>query len=178
MRIGRRAGAEEAQRRLSPNDVRGAGRQQDRIARPDFAPVAVHLDLTAPIEDEIDLLSPLVMMALGGLSRRQPGLGQALVLHRRVGPVEDAANDRAVGRGERCLGFQIANFHLGENEERTVGKSEEIKKEEGGRMSGATGVSDIDEKLYRSEIPELTPRTPFEGRNERVTSVDLVGERE
>ena len=82
VRIGRRAGAEEAQRRLGPNDVRGAGRQQDRIARPDFAPVAVHLDLSTPIEDEINLLSLLVMMALCGLSRRQRGLGQALVLHR------------------------------------------------------------------------------------------------
>ena len=84
VRVGRGAAAKEAKRRLRPDGVPGAGREEDGVARDDCARFAVDFHGPTPVEDEVDLFGALVVMPLGGLAGRQAGFGQALVLHGRL----------------------------------------------------------------------------------------------
>ena len=111
MRVRRGAGAEEAERRLRMDGVPGARREKDGVAWENGARLAVDVYGSMPVEDEVDLFSALMVMPLGEVAGGQAGFGQALVLHGRIGPVENAANGGAIRGGEGRLSIQIANFH-------------------------------------------------------------------
>jgi hypothetical protein len=76
---------------------------QDGIAGADVAGITVDLHGSLPFEDEVELFAELVVVALGRLADGDSGLGEALILYGRVGPVQDAADGAAVLGGERWL---------------------------------------------------------------------------
>jgi chromate reductase len=111
VRVGRRAATEEAQRLARRDRVPRARRDQDRVARTDLARLAVDLHRAAALDDEVELLGAAVVVALRRGARRQRRLGQALVEHRRVRAVEQAADGRAVPGGEGRLVGERADDH-------------------------------------------------------------------
>src|SRR3954454_20173324 len=98
VRVRRRAHAEDGQlaRAVVLERVPGTRRDQDRVAGPHPAGLAVDLELARPFRDEVDLLGSLVVVPFRGLRRLERGLGEAL----RRRPVE-LADRRAVLRRER-----------------------------------------------------------------------------
>ena len=113
----------------------GPGGQENGVARPDRARLAVNFHLGLSFEDEIDLLGQFVMMTLGGPPGWQAGFGQTLILHGCIRPVEDAANGRAVRGPERTLSIEITDFHKGgQIGNRGDRKSGRLSEAEGGEV--------------------------------------------
>lgn len=78
---------------------------QDGIAGADVAGFAVDLHGPLPFEDEVEFFAELVVVAVGRLAHGDRGFSEALILHRRVGAVQDAADGAAVlGREGRLMG--------------------------------------------------------------------------
>ena len=81
----------------------GTGWNENRIAGGDFAGFAVDFHGAVAFEDEVEFFAELVVVALGGLADGDGGFGEALILHRRIRAVEDAADGAAVFGGEGGL---------------------------------------------------------------------------
>jgi len=113
VRVGGRAAAEEAKRLFRGCDlVPGPRRNQDAIAGADLSLLAIDFHFSGSLLHEVELFAELVVVAFRGTSERQGGLCQALVFRWRIGPVENAANLRAVlGRKFLLIG-QILDNHL------------------------------------------------------------------
>src|SRR4029453_16564482 len=109
--IRRRAGTEKAERRAArPDLMPGAGRDQDRVARPDRLSLAVKLHLAGALEHEVDLFALPVEMSLRGAIWFEGGFGEALCCG-----VVKLANRRTVLRRERlrlCRGRDVHSGRL------------------------------------------------------------------
>lgn len=86
-------------------------RDQDGIARTHFTHFAVDFHAPLPFEDEVELFAELVVVAFGGLPHGNCRLGETLVLHGRVGPIQDAADGAAVLGGKRRLLGKLIEGH-------------------------------------------------------------------
>jgi hypothetical protein len=95
------------------NGVPGAGGNQDGVAGADRPGRAVDFHFAGALKDEVKLLREPVVMSLGGAAGGDPGLGEGLLLDRRIRAVEDAADGGAVLGGERRLIFQVEHGHGG-----------------------------------------------------------------
>jgi hypothetical protein len=84
---------------------------QDGIAGADVAGFAVDLHGPLPFEDEVEFFAELVVMSLGWLANGNGGFGEALVLHGRVGAVQDAADGAAILGGEGILLGKLVDGH-------------------------------------------------------------------
>src|SRR5436309_4113320 len=93
-----RTTAEEFQGSLAdvPKFVLFAGRNSDGITGLDLCQFPFDPDAPLADEDEINLFCPGVIMLLGAGTRRQPGLGEALVANRRVAFGQQFADLRSV----------------------------------------------------------------------------------
>ncbi len=111
MAIRRGAAAEEAEFFGGGDLMPGSGGNEDGITGGDVAGFAVDFHDAVTFEDEVKFLAQFVMVALGGLTDRDGGLGQRLVLHGRVGAIEDAADGAAVFRGEGSLLGKVVDGH-------------------------------------------------------------------
>lgn len=80
-----------------------AGRDEDGITGGHGFFFAIDFHGAGAFQDEIKFFAQLVKMAFGRLPYRDGGLGQGLVLHGGIGPVQDAADGAAVLRGEGYL---------------------------------------------------------------------------
>ena len=110
--IGRCAAAQQAEVRMGRNLVPGAGWNQNRVARCDFALLAVEFHGGCALEDEVDLLGHRVVVAHRGRACGQGGLGEALIPRRRMHDVEEFADCRAVGSHEWFrIGVEVAYLH-------------------------------------------------------------------
>ena len=89
----------------------GSGWNEDGIAGGDFAGFAVDFHHTLAFEDEVEFFAELVVMPFGRLADGDGGFGEALVLHRSIRAVEDAANGAAVLGGEGCLRGKRVDGH-------------------------------------------------------------------
>lgn len=76
---------------------------QDGVARTDESGRPVDLHVTRAFQQEIDLLTPLVVVPLSRSANRQTGFREALILHRSVRQVQNTANLRAILGDERFL---------------------------------------------------------------------------
>ncbi len=112
MRIRRGAAAEEAEGLGGRDLVPGAGRNENGITWADGSCFAIDLHGALAFEDEVKLLTELVVMTFGGLADGNRGLCEALVLHGRVGAVEDAADGAAVLGGEGFLRGKLVDDHV------------------------------------------------------------------
>ncbi len=111
VRVGRGAAAEEAEVLGGGDGVPMAGGDEDGVARVDIAGLAVDLDEARAIEDEVELLADLVVVALGGGAGLNRGFGEALFLDRGVCEVQNASDLRTIFRYKRSLRFEIENRH-------------------------------------------------------------------
>jgi len=98
-----RTAAEEAEGLSGGDLVPRAGRNEDGVAGGDGAGFAVDLDVAVAFENKVEFFAEPVVVALGGLANGDGGFGEALVLHRGVRAVEDAADGAAVFGGEGGL---------------------------------------------------------------------------
>jgi len=89
-----------------------SGRDQNGVAGSDFAGFAVDFHGTLAFEDEVEFLAEFVVMALGGPTDGDGGFGEALIGHRRVCAVEDAADGAAVFGGEGILLGKLVDGHV------------------------------------------------------------------
>lgn len=89
----------------------GVWGNEDGVAGADSAGVAVDLHGPLPFENEVKLLAELVVVALGRLTDRHGGFGEALVLHRSVGPIQDAADGATILGGEGILCGKLVDGH-------------------------------------------------------------------
>lgn len=113
MLIGRGAAAQKAESRSSSgrNLVPRAGWDEDGIAGGDFAGFAIDFHQAGAFQQEVEFLTPLVIMPLGAGPRRQGGLCEGLELDRGIGAVENAADGGTILGGEGSLGTQILDGH-------------------------------------------------------------------
>ena len=88
-----------------------AWRNENGVARSDRSGLAVDFHRALALEQEIELLSLLVIVPFGRSSRGNTGLGEALIEDGRVGAVKDAANPRAVLGRERFLAGYVLDNH-------------------------------------------------------------------
>ncbi len=91
MRVRRGAAAEEPQGGDGGNLVPGTGRDEDGVAGADFTRFAVDFHGSGPFQQKIKFLAQFVIMAVGGPSRGEEGLGEALVRDRGVRQIENTA---------------------------------------------------------------------------------------
>ena len=89
----------------------GSGGNEDGVAGDDGVACAVDLHCALAFEDEVEFFAELVVVALGGLADGDGGLSEALILHRCVGAVEDAADGAAVFGGEGILLGKLVDGH-------------------------------------------------------------------
>lgn len=113
MRIRRGAAAEEAEGLGGGDLVPGARRDEDGIANGHGAFFAVDLHGALAFEDEVEFLTQLVVVALGGAADWDGGFGEALVLHGGIRAVQDAADGAAVLGGEGRLLGKLVQGHGG-----------------------------------------------------------------
>lgn len=104
MGIGWRAAAEEAEGLGGGDLVPGTGGDEDGIAGGDGFFFSVYFHEAFAFEDEVEFFAELVVVALGRLPDGDGGLGEGLVLHGGIGPVQDATDGAAVlgGEGNLC----------------------------------------------------------------------------
>ena len=95
--------------------VAGAGGDEDGVAGTDVTGLAVDFHLGGAFEEEVEFFAEFVVVAVGGLAGGHAGFGEALFFDRGVGAVEDAADGRAVLRGEGALIFELLHYHGGED---------------------------------------------------------------
>lgn len=81
------------------------------MARKDGASFTVDLHFARALEDEIKLLARLVVVALGRTPRGEMRFGEALVAHRRIRSIQNAANRRAVPGGKWSLLPDVLHRH-------------------------------------------------------------------
>ena len=74
----------------------GPGRNKDGIPRAYGASFTIDFHGPLPFEDEVEFFAEFVVVALGRLTDGDGRLSEALILHRRIGPVQDAADGAAV----------------------------------------------------------------------------------
>ena len=103
MAVGWGAAAEEAEGGGGGDLMPGNGWDEDGIARGDGARFAVYLHGAVAFEDEVELFTEPVVVALGGAAYGDGGLGEGLMLHGGICAVEDAADGAAVLGGEGGL---------------------------------------------------------------------------
>lgn len=111
--IGRRTSAQKTQgdgtgaRDLMP----GSRRDEDGIAGAHRLPLAIQLHFPGAFQKKINFLREAVVMPLGGLTKRERGLGEGLKLHGSIRPVQQAADGGAVLGGKGCLGVAVLKGH-------------------------------------------------------------------
>lgn len=81
---------------MSLDGVALAGWDKDGVARSDPLGFRPDGDHAVPLEYEIEFLAGEVVVGTRGRAGRKGGLGEALILHRGVGLVEDASDGGAV----------------------------------------------------------------------------------
>lgn len=86
-------------------------RNQDRISWTQIAGFTVDLHGPLPFEDEVELFAELVVVAVGRLAHGNRGLSETLILHRRVGAVQNTADGAAILGGERRLLGKLVEGH-------------------------------------------------------------------
>ncbi len=69
---------------------------QNCVPRPDQAGRTVDLHVPGAFQQKVQLLTLFMVVPLGGTACGQAGFSQTLILHRRIRPVQDAANLRAI----------------------------------------------------------------------------------
>lgn len=111
MRIGRCTAAEKAQVRLGANRVPCACGNEDGVPGANLARLIVDADSGCALEQEIKLLAYSMIMPLGGAAFGKARLGEALHFDRSIGEIENAADDRAVLGGKRCLLLEGIDDH-------------------------------------------------------------------
>lgn len=89
----------------------GAGWDEDGVAGSDGARFAVDLHHARALQDEVELLGQLVMVPLGGSTGGNRRLGERLLLHGRIGAVEDAADRGTVLGREGLLPGKLVDRH-------------------------------------------------------------------
>lgn len=109
--VRRCAAAQESQRFYGSDLVTCPRRDQYAVPRPDLSFNPLDLHPTDSLQDEIELLAHLVVVAVGCGARGKGRFGEALLRHRRVGAVEDAADRRSILGGERRLFGQLSDGH-------------------------------------------------------------------
>src|SRR5437588_846799 len=105
--VRRRAHAEDGQlaRAVVLERVPGPRWNEDRVAGPDPAGLAVDLELARPLRHDVDLLASLVVVAFRGLRRLERGLCEAL--RRRAVELPDrraVLGRERLGPRARCAG--------------------------------------------------------------------------
>lgn len=88
-------------------------RDKDCIAWGDRAFFAVEFHRSGPFEDEIDLFTFLVVVAVSASARLEARFGETLVFNRGIRAIENASNCGAVGGGKRFLFCDLIDCHLG-----------------------------------------------------------------
>ena len=109
--IWRSAAAEQAECLGGVDLVPGAGGNEDGITWGDSAGSAIDLHGSMAFEDEVELLTELVIVTLGRLSNGDGGFGEGLVLNRCVGLIQDATDRAAIFGGEGCLLGKLVDGH-------------------------------------------------------------------
>lgn len=109
--IGRSAAAEQAESLGGGDLVPGAGGNEDGITWGDSAGFAIDFHGAVAFEDEVELLTELVIVTLGRLTNGDGGLGERLVLNRCVGLIQDATDRTAIFGGEGCLLGKLVDRH-------------------------------------------------------------------
>ncbi len=109
--IGRSAAAEQAESLGGSDLVPGAGGNKDGITWGDSAGFAIDFHGAVAFEDEVELLTELVIVTLGRLTNGNGGFGEGLVLNRCVGLIQDAADRAAVFGGEWRLLGKLVDRH-------------------------------------------------------------------
>ena len=111
MTVGRGAAAEKAKILRCRDLVPASGWNENRITRDYFPDLPIEFHDAPPFEEEIELLAYPVIMPLRSLSSWNRSLGEALLLHRGIGPVQDASDRGSILRCEPLLFRKLANLH-------------------------------------------------------------------
>ncbi len=90
----------------------GTRRDEYGVTWADFTGLAIDLHRALAFKDEIEFFAELMVVPLGGLTDRDGGFGEALVLHGGVGAVEDAADGAAVFGGKGGLRGKSLDSHI------------------------------------------------------------------
>ena len=109
--VGRGAAAEELERLGGLDLMPCASWDEDGIAGADFALFAIDLHQAFSFEEVVEFLADLVVVAFGFASDWKSCFGEALALHRSVGEIEMASDDRPVFGGEGLLLTVVLNIH-------------------------------------------------------------------
>jgi len=108
MAVGRGATAEKAKILCCRDLVPASGWNENRITRDYFPDFTIEVHETLPFEEEIELFAYPVIMPLRGLSSRNRSLGEALLLDRSIGPVQDTSDRGSIPRCKRLLFSKLA----------------------------------------------------------------------
>lgn len=128
--------------------VPGGSRDEDGVAGGDGFGFAVEFHEAGAFEDEVEFLTDLVVVALGGTAGGEGGFGQALELDGGVGAVEDAADGGAVLGGEGRLGGKRVDCHGGRGIVSPLGRVSQAGLREG---HGVTRSREVTNDLKRRE---------------------------
>ena len=103
MRVRRRAAAEESEIFEGRDRVPGIRRNQDAIARPNLARLSVDFHRTIALENKVKLFRQAVVVPFRRRACRQSRFSKALVLHRSIRWIQNAADGGTIFRRERFL---------------------------------------------------------------------------